>query len=118
MTTHVGMLLYPKLTQLDLTGPFELFHRVPDVAVHLAWKTTDVVHADSGLGLAPTTTLAACPPLDVLFVPGGYGQIEHLMNRYQPGSAVQDTRIGIRPWTGQPTGVKPVATPHSDGESA
>ncbi|HMV71063.1 MAG TPA: molybdopterin dinucleotide binding domain-containing protein, partial [Pseudomonadales bacterium] len=53
-----------------------------------------------------------------LHMAGGYGQIEHLMNRYQPGSAVQDTRIGIRPWTGQPTGVKPVATSHSDGESA
>ena len=39
---------------------------------------------------------------------GGYGQINHAMNRYQPGSAVQDTRIGIRPWTGQATGAKPV----------
>jgi cyclohexyl-isocyanide hydratase len=76
MTTHVGMLLFPKLTQLDLTGPFELFHRLPDVAVHLAWKDTEVVRSDTGLGLVPTTTLAACPPVDVLFVPGGAGQID------------------------------------------
>ena len=75
MTTHIGLLLYPGLTQLDLTGPFEVFHRLPDTTVHLVWKTTDVVHADSGLGLVPTTTLAACPPLDVLCVPGGFGQI-------------------------------------------
>lgn len=44
-----------------------------------------------------------------LHLAGGYGQIRHSMNRYQPGSAVQDTRIGIRPWTGQATGAKPVA---------
>jgi cyclohexyl-isocyanide hydratase len=75
MTTHIGMLLYPGLTQLDLTGPFEVLHRVPDTVVHLVWKTLDTVVADSKLGLVPTTTLAACPKLDVVFVPGGPGQM-------------------------------------------
>jgi cyclohexyl-isocyanide hydratase len=75
MTTHIGMLLYPGLTQLDLTGPFEVLHRVPDAKVHLVWKTLAPVRADSGLTLLPTTTLADCPPLDVVFVPGGGGQL-------------------------------------------
>jgi cyclohexyl-isocyanide hydratase len=75
MTTHIGMLLYPGLTQLDLTGPFEVLHRIPDTRVHLLWKTLDPVTADSGLGLLPTTTLAGCPPLGVVFVPGGTGQM-------------------------------------------
>ncbi|HXX69100.1 MAG TPA: DJ-1/PfpI family protein [Polyangiaceae bacterium] len=75
MTIHVGMLLYPGLTQLDLTGPFEVLHRVPDAKVHLVWKTMAPVFADSGLGLVPTTTLEGCPPLDVVFVPGGSGQL-------------------------------------------
>jgi cyclohexyl-isocyanide hydratase len=75
MTLHIGMLLYPGLTQLDLTGPFEVFHRLPGAQVHLAWKDTQPVRADSGLGLVPTTTLADCPPLDVVCVPGGFGQI-------------------------------------------
>jgi cyclohexyl-isocyanide hydratase len=74
MTLHIGMLLFPRLTQLDLTAPFELLHRVPDTHVHLVWKDREPVRAESGLGLLPTTTLADCPPLDVLFVPGGYGQ--------------------------------------------
>jgi DMSO reductase family type II enzyme molybdopterin subunit len=39
---------------------------------------------------------------------GGYGHINHALNRFQPGSAVQDTRIGIKPWTGQETAIKPV----------
>jgi cyclohexyl-isocyanide hydratase len=75
MTLHIGMLLFPKLTQLDLTGPFEVFHRIPDAKVHLVWKDTQPVYADSGLGLLPTTTLADCPALDIVFVPGGWGQI-------------------------------------------
>jgi cyclohexyl-isocyanide hydratase len=75
MTLQIGMLLYPGLTQLDLTGPFEVLHRIPDVKVHLVWKDTQPVRADSGLSLVPTTTLAECPPLDVVFVPGGHGQV-------------------------------------------
>jgi cyclohexyl-isocyanide hydratase len=75
MTTQIGMLLYPGLTQLDLTGPYEVLHRLPDSKVHLLWKTLDLVRADSGLSIAPTTTLSDCPPLDVLFVPGGAGQM-------------------------------------------
>jgi cyclohexyl-isocyanide hydratase len=69
------MLLYPGLTQLDLTGPLEVLHRVPGVEIHLVWKTLDLVEADSKLKLAPNTTLDGCPPLDVLFVPGGAGQV-------------------------------------------
>jgi cyclohexyl-isocyanide hydratase len=75
MTIHIGMLLYPGLTQLDLTGPFEVLHRVPGAEVHLAWKTLDPVVADSKLTILPTTTLADCPKLDVVFVPGGHGQM-------------------------------------------
>lgn len=75
MTLQIGMLLYPGLTQLDLTGPFEVLHRIPDVRVHLVWKDTQPVRSDSGLGLIPTTAFADCPPLDVVFVPGGHGQI-------------------------------------------
>jgi cyclohexyl-isocyanide hydratase len=75
MTLQIGMLLFPKLTQLDLTGPFEVLHRIPGAKVHLVWKDTQPVYAESGLGLVPTTTIADCPPLDVVFVPGGIGQV-------------------------------------------
>jgi cyclohexyl-isocyanide hydratase len=73
MTIHIGMLIMPSLTQLDLTGPFEVLVRVPEARVHLVWKTPDPVIADSGLTLLPNATLADCPPLDVVFVPGGGG---------------------------------------------
>jgi cyclohexyl-isocyanide hydratase len=75
MTTHIGMLLFPRLTQLDLTGPLEVLHRVPDTKVHLVWKDLSPVRAESGFSVLPTTTLDECPPLDVVFVPGGFGQV-------------------------------------------
>jgi cyclohexyl-isocyanide hydratase len=70
---QIGLLLFPNLTQLDLTGPYEVFSRVRDADVHLVWKTLEPVRADSGLGLLPTTTLDDCPALDVVCVPGGPG---------------------------------------------
>jgi cyclohexyl-isocyanide hydratase len=73
MTLNVGMLLFPRLTQLDLTGPFEVMHRIPGARVHLVWKDLEPVRADSGLGILPTTRIDDCPPLDVVFVPGGGG---------------------------------------------
>ncbi len=70
---NIGLLLFPDLTQLDLTGPYEVFHRLPGATVHLVWKDTAPVRAQGGLHLVPTTTLAECPPLDVVCVPGGVG---------------------------------------------
>ena len=32
---EIGMLLFPRLTQLDLTGPYEVLARLPNTAVHL-----------------------------------------------------------------------------------
>ncbi|MFW5680533.1 MAG: DJ-1/PfpI family protein [Pseudomonadota bacterium] len=76
MTTtrlQIGLMLFPRLTQLDLTGPFEVFARLPDTDVHLIWKTPEPVTSDVGLRILPTTTLEACPRLDVICVPGGPG---------------------------------------------
>jgi cyclohexyl-isocyanide hydratase len=73
MTLHIGMRLFPNLTQLDLTGPFEVLVRVPGARVHLLWKTLDPVVADSGIAILPNARLSDSPPLDVLFVPGGGG---------------------------------------------
>jgi len=75
VNTQIGLLLYPDLTQLDLTGPFEVFHRIPDASVHLVWKTLDPVRSDSGMAILPTVTFKECPTLDVLCVPGGPGQV-------------------------------------------
>jgi cyclohexyl-isocyanide hydratase len=76
-TLHIGFLLFPHLTQLDLTGPAQVLGRMPGAQVHLVWKTRDPVPTDVGFTINPTATFADCPPLDVLCVPGGFG-IERL----------------------------------------
>ncbi|MBK3801884.1 DJ-1/PfpI family protein [Azospirillum brasilense] len=68
-----GLLLFPNVTQLDLTGPYEVLARVPGAKVHLLWKTLDPVRSDTGLTILPTATLTEAPPLDLLLVPGGSG---------------------------------------------
>ena len=73
-STHIGMLLFPNMTQLDFTGPYEVFSRLPDATVHIVASSLDPVRTDRGLVLAPSTTYTACPQLDVVVVPGGPGQ--------------------------------------------
>src|SRR5882762_10119419 len=70
---HIGLLVFPKLTQLDLTGPLQVFSRVPGAKVHLIWKRIEPVPSDAVLALLPTITYADWPQLDVICVPGGIG---------------------------------------------
>ena len=72
---QVGILMFPDLDQLDFTGPFEVLSRMPDASLHLLWKTTAPIKDMMGLVLQPTMALKDAPPLDVLLVPGGYGQL-------------------------------------------
>ena len=73
MARQIGILVFPLVQQLDLTGPFEVFASLPDTVVHLVWKDLVPVRAATGLVLQPTMTYADCPQLDVVCVPGGAG---------------------------------------------
>jgi cyclohexyl-isocyanide hydratase len=75
MNLNFGFILFPDMTQLDLTGPFEVFARMPGVTTHLIWKTLDPVQTDRGLMMIPTATFEECPALDLVCVPGGPGQV-------------------------------------------
>jgi len=68
---EIGILFFPGMTQLDVTGPFEVFARLPNVRVHLLWKRIEPVISDVGLPLLPTTIFADCPDLDVFCIGGG-----------------------------------------------
>ncbi|MGL4285929.1 MAG: DJ-1/PfpI family protein [Phreatobacter sp.] len=72
---EIGLLFFPGMTQLDVTGPFEVFARLPNARIHLLWKRIEPIVSDVGLTLMPTTTFADCPDLDVLCVGGGPGQV-------------------------------------------
>ncbi|MDQ6823812.1 MAG: DJ-1/PfpI family protein [Candidatus Eremiobacteraeota bacterium] len=70
-----GMLMYPQMTQLDFTGPFEVFSRIPDARVFVIGEALDPIQSDTGLRILPSTTFAACPKIDVLCIPGGPGHV-------------------------------------------
>jgi cyclohexyl-isocyanide hydratase len=73
MPFQIGLLLFPDITQLDMTGPYEVFIKFPDAKVHLVWKTRAPVTAGGGMQIVPTMTFAECPQLDLICVPGGGG---------------------------------------------
>jgi cyclohexyl-isocyanide hydratase len=70
---NIGFILFPQLTQLDLTGPLQVLSRLPGAATHIVAKSQAPVPSDCGLGLVPTSTFATCPSLDVICIPGGAG---------------------------------------------
>jgi cyclohexyl-isocyanide hydratase len=76
---EIGSLLFDQLDQIDLTGPFEVFSRLPNSTCRIYAKTPDPVRDMGGLLLTPDAALSAAPKLDVLLVPGGFGQ-EALMD--------------------------------------
>src|SRR4026208_410482 len=70
---QIGLVLFPRVTQLDFTGPLQVFSSLPGPAVRRAGRRVEPVTSDSVLMLTPTTTFADCPQLDVICVPGGFG---------------------------------------------
>jgi cyclohexyl-isocyanide hydratase len=71
---HIGSLLFEGVDQIDLTGPFEVLSRIPNSTYRIYGKTAEPVRDLKGLRLTPDAALADAPQLDVLHVPGGFGQ--------------------------------------------
>jgi cyclohexyl-isocyanide hydratase len=95
MARRIGMLIFPRLTQLDMTGPYEVLARLPDTTVELIARTREPVTSDRGMKIVPTTTYADCPPLDVVMVPGGAGQ-QDLMDDEAALSFLRKTAAGAQ----------------------
>ena len=80
---NIGFVIFPGITQLDFTGPFEVLSRIgtpssistpskfPQSKVHVIAKTMLPVSSDTGLGIMPTCMFDSSPPLDLICVPGG-----------------------------------------------
>jgi cyclohexyl-isocyanide hydratase len=72
---NIGFLLFPQVTQLDMTGPAQILSRVPGAKTFYVWKTLEPVMTDSGFAVVPNATFDTVPQLDVLIVPGGFGTV-------------------------------------------
>lgn len=65
--------IFPGVTQLDFTGPYEILARLPGADPVVASRDGGVVRSDSGLEFASTRRLAEVEGCDLLLVPGGPG---------------------------------------------
>ena len=72
----VAFLLFPNVTQLDLTGPAQVLSRLGNVTLDLVWKDRVPVATDAGFAIVPTATFAEVPRADILCIPGGMGVTE------------------------------------------
>lgn len=72
---HIAFLLFPDVTQLDLTGPAQVLSRLGNVRLDLVAKSRDPVSTDAQFALLPTATFADVPRTDILCVPGGFGTV-------------------------------------------
>jgi len=79
MSFRIGILIFPDIMQLDMTGPHEVFTKMPDTEVLLIWKTLDPIVAGGGMRILPDVTYETCPKLDLICVPGG-GGMNRLLN--------------------------------------
>lgn len=70
---RVAFLLFPNVTQLDLTGPAQVLSRLGRARIDLVWHNLDPVATDAGFSILPTATFADVPAADILCVPGGTG---------------------------------------------
>ncbi|MGK7898493.1 MAG: DJ-1/PfpI family protein [Xenococcus sp. (in: cyanobacteria)] len=74
---QIGFLIYPDVIQLDVMGAYQVLSFPQNTELHLIWKTLSPIVSNEGLTIVPTKTLADCPCLDVICIPGGaLGQIE------------------------------------------
>lgn len=76
---HIGLVIFPGMTQLDITAPHQVFALMPNTRVHLLWKTLEAVTTNEGMMILPTTPFEDCPSLDVLCVPGGAMGVVEMM---------------------------------------
>ncbi|MFJ3383846.1 MULTISPECIES: DJ-1/PfpI family protein [unclassified Curtobacterium] len=77
---RIAFLLFPDVTQLDLTGPAQVLSRVPGARVQYVAATLDPVPTDCGFSIVPTATFADADPADVLVVPGGDGAFDAMLD--------------------------------------
>ena len=81
----VGVLLFPRVEELDFVGPFEVLSyinkiRPESTKVMLIAETAEPVEAFNGMKIIPDVTMENCPQLDILVVPGGKGRYAAMKN--------------------------------------
>ncbi len=89
---RVGIVIFPEVEVLDFCGPYEALavtrldearrreEPSPFELLLVAEREGEAVTAAGGMRVLPDCALAACPPLDILVVPGGWGTRRQMQN--------------------------------------
>lgn len=81
MKRTIGILIFDDVEELDFAGPLEVFGLAArlgaDCNTILVAAQEGEVRGSYGLRFQPNYTIAACPSLDLLIVPGGFGARTH-----------------------------------------
>ncbi len=88
---RIVFILYPRLTQLDFTGPYEVLARMPGAEAIIASKDGGVLQTDTGLAFANLSRLAEVRSCDMIMIPGGPGQTEAMLD---PAFMAEVKRLG------------------------
>jgi cyclohexyl-isocyanide hydratase len=72
-TLEVAFVLFPDVTQLDLTGPVQVLSSLGNVKISIVAGSTDPVMTDAGFSINPTCTFNECRNPNIVCVPGGAG---------------------------------------------
>lgn len=72
----VAFLVFPSVTQLDLTGPAQVLSRLGNTEINLVWRDKEPVPTDAGFPFLPTATFDEIERADILCVPGGLGTMD------------------------------------------
>jgi putative intracellular protease/amidase len=77
---RIVFILYPRLTQLDFTGPYEVLARMPGAETVIASKEGGELVTEMGLTFANLTRLSDIERCDMIMVPGGPGQTDAMQD--------------------------------------
>jgi putative intracellular protease/amidase len=91
---RVGMVMFPGITQLDLTGPLEVLSSVPDWKVELVAHTMEPVVSGHGFMFPPTQTFRGAPQYDCWLCPAALASmLLYWMSSFSP--SCESKRIAL-----------------------
>lgn len=88
---RIVFILYPGLTQLDFTGPYEVLARMPGAEVVIASKDGGELATELGLTFTKLRALADIDRADLIMMPGGPGQTAAMLD---PDFMAEVKRLG------------------------
>jgi putative intracellular protease/amidase len=75
----IAILLFNRFTALDAVGPYEVLGRLPDADLVFVGENRGPVRTDTNrMAIEADATLEEVPEADILVIPGGPGQSNHM----------------------------------------